>query len=415
MNTFNIITSKLVIVCFLCFGDMVSIYAKSPLNNDIIRRVENLNTIIDVRVTEEVTEQVINLVEKRRNEAQTILGRTSLYFPMIENAKKKKNLPDELKYITVVETGLLPNTESHQGAAGIWQFMEGTAELYGLKVERYIDERRDLVKSTDKALDYLKLLYESYGNWTLAIAAYNCGTGTLNKAIKKAGGVADYWQIYEYLPKETRKYIPRFIAVSYLMNYYYLHDLTPSEPSEDLKYIITVKVFEKTEFKKLSKELEIDLDLIRFLNPMYLKDVIPENEDGEYHLVLPDMKMFTFIEKYSSLEHITTSPYSFVRVPSNESDPIENLPMGQKIEQVAIIQRRYNLTRDHFKESAKLKALAKVLIPESEKPILYKMKRKESLIDIAKANDIPLNDLLAFNNIDPDKGLPPGSIIRISK
>ena len=111
--------------------------------------------------------------------------------------------------------------------------MEGTAELYGLKVERYIDERRDLVKSTDKALDYLKLLYESYGNWTLAIAAYNCGTGTLNKAIKKAGGVADYWQIYEYLPKETRKYIPRFIAVSYLMNYYYLHDLTPSEPSED--------------------------------------------------------------------------------------------------------------------------------------------------------------------------------------
>ncbi len=161
--------------------------------------------------------------------------------------------------------------------------------------------------------------------------------------------------------------------------------------------------------------MEIDLDLIRFLNPMYLKDVIPENEDGEYHLVLPDMKMFTFIEKYSSLEHITTSPYSFVRVPSNESDPIENLPMGQKIEQVAIIQRRYNLTRDHFKESAKLKALAKVLIPESEKPILYKMKRKESLIDIAKANDIPLNDLLAFNNIDPDKGLPPGSIIRISK
>ncbi|HQV98117.1 MAG TPA: LysM domain-containing protein, partial [Saprospiraceae bacterium] len=102
-------------------------------------------------------------------------------------------------------------------------------------------------------------------------------------------------------------------------------------------------------------------------------------------------------------------------VPSNESDPIENLPMGQKIEHLAIIQRRYNLVRDNFKESSKLKALAKVLLPDSEKPILYKMKRKESLMDIAKANDIPLNDLLAFNNIDPDKGLPPGSIIRISK
>lgn len=414
MNTLLNITSKIVMVCFLFFVNVIPVFSKSPKNSDIIKRVENLNTIIDMRITDEVMEQVYTLIEKRKKDAQTILGRTSLYFPLIENALRERNLPDELKYIAVIESGLLPDVESHQGAAGIWQFMRGTAELYGLKIDSHIDERCDLNKSTEKALDYLKLLYESYGNWTLALAAYNCGTGTLNKAIKKAGGIADYWQVYEYLPKETRKYIPRFIAVSYLMNYYYLHDLSPIDPSDELKYIVTIKVFDKVEFKKISKEFEIDLDLIRFLNPMYKKDYIPANEDGVYTLILPDVVMFSYIEKYGNLDQIVTSPYNFKR-PIEEPVPAETPFSYPKISEVAFLHRRGILAKDPFVENKKFRTITKDLMPDNKQIVWYKMKRKESLTDIAKANNIELEDLLAYNNIDPTKGLAPGSLIKLTK
>jgi hypothetical protein len=368
-----------------------------------------------VRITDEVQEQVLTLVEKRRRDAETILGRTSLYFPMIENAIREKNLPDELKYIAVIESSLIPDIQSHQGAAGIWQFMKGTAELYGLKVDKHIDERRDLIKSTDKALDYLKLLYDIYGDWTMALAAYNCGTGTINKAIKKSGGKTGYWDIYEYLPKETKKYIPRFIAASYLMNYYYLHDITPKEPSDDLKYIITVKVFEKLDFKKLSKEFEIDLDLIRFLNPMYRKDQIPANEDGSFTLNLPDIKMFAYIEKYSHIDHIITSPYVFVRNTTDNNAPLAINKNANTLEFTAFLVKKNMSVRDNFKDSSRLIKMGKILYPDSDKKVFYKMKRKESLSDIAVSNNIPLEELLAINNIDPEKGIPPGSIIKLTK
>lgn len=414
MNTFNIITMKIVMVCFLSFGTMISAFTKSPNNAEIIKRLENLNTNIDVRITDEVQEQVFTLIEKRRRDAETILGRTSLYFPMIENAIREKNLPDELKYIAVIESSLIPDIQSHQGAAGIWQFMKNTAKLYGLTVDKHIDERRDLVKSTDKALDYLKLLYDIYGDWTLVLAAYNCGTGTINKAIKKSGGKTGYWDIYEYLPKETQKYIPRFIATSYLMSYYYLHDLYPKEPSDDLKFIITIRVFDKVDFKKISKEFDIDLDLIRFLNPMYIKDIIPSNDEGKYSFSLPDKNMFAYIEKYNHVDNIITSPYVFVRNPNENKLPTS--PTKNPLEHyVALLTKRNVSVRDNFQDSSQLKLIGNILSSGKNKKILYKMKRKESLSDIAADNNIPLEELLAINNIDPEIGFAPGSVIKLSR
>ena len=155
MNTFMNITKNFVIVCFL---NLVSItaFTKSPNNAEIITRLESLNTIIDMRITEEVLTQVNCSVEKWRYDSQVILGRSSMYFPVIENILREKNLPEDLKYIAVIESALLPRAKSRQGASGMWQFMEGTAEMYGLNITRHIDERRDIIKSTEKATDCMK-------------------------------------------------------------------------------------------------------------------------------------------------------------------------------------------------------------------------------------------------------------------
>ncbi len=414
MNTFKFHTQKKVMVWISIFFFSFNAHANAPTNAEIIERVKNLNTIIDLKITDEVQEQVITLIEKRKRDAQTILGRTSLYFPLIENALREKGLPDELKYIAVVESSLIPNIESHQGASGIWQFMKPTAELYGLKVTKHIDERRDLIKSTDKALDYLKLLYSIYNDWNLVLAAYNCGTGTINKAIKKAGGETNYWKLSKYLPKETQKYIPRYIAVAYLMNYYYLHDLQPTGPSDDLKYIITVKIKNKTDLKQLSKNLDIDLDLIRYLNPMYRKDVIPEPEENTYTLSLPDTKMWRYLEKYGGTEDIVTSPYSYAR-PENIADLGE--PVSSQNNTLKLATIKNTMVRDNLKDSSFLNAIAQGMNKrsESDKLVLYRMKRKESLSDISKNKNIPLEELMAINDITPEKGLAPGSLIKLSR
>ncbi|HMR87245.1 MAG TPA: transglycosylase SLT domain-containing protein [Saprospiraceae bacterium] len=407
-------TRILVLVCVWTLLVPGLIIAKSPSNAEIIKRIQNLNTNIDVRVTEEVTEQITALVEVRRKESETILGRTSLYFPMIENAIREKNLPDELKYVAVIESGLIPYTESHKGAAGIWQFMKGTAELYGLRIDKHIDERKDLMKSTDKALDYLKLLYEIYGNWTLALTAYNCGSGNLNKAIKKANGSTNYWEIQKYLPKETQKYIPKFIAVSYLMNYYYAHDLQPIEPSDDLKYAASVRVFDKVDFKKIVKEFEIDIELVKVLNPMYRKGYIPASESGEYYLTLPKQKMMVYMDKYDSQDFKLANTYSqFQQMGKNSNFNLTT--DNQALEKLDALPVKSYAIRDNMKSRKVVQLLAQDLTIINQTPVMHQLRRKESLADLAVTYNIPLGELLAINNIDEKKGVNPGSFIQVSR
>ena len=415
MNTFKMTTRILVMVCIWILLVPGFIIAKSPSNAEIIKRIQNLNTNIDVRVTDEVTEQISALVEVRRKESETILGRTSLYFPIIENAIREKNLPDELKYVAGIESGLIPYTESHKGAAGIWQFMKGTAELYGLRIDKHIDERKDLMKSTDKALDYLKLLYEIYGNWTLALTAYNCGSGNLNKAIKKANGSTDYWEIQKYLPRETQKYIPKFIAVSYLMNYYYAHDLQPIEPSDDLKYAASVRVFDKVEFKKIVKEFEIDIELVKVLNPMYRKDYIPASESGEYYLTLPKQKMLVYMDRYNAQDFRlanTDGQYQPMGLLGGYNVGTNN---SQTLEKLDALPVKSYAIRDNMKSRKVIQLLAQDLTIINQTPVMHQLRRKESLADLAVTYNIPLGELLAINNIDEKKGVNPGSFIQVSR
>lgn len=262
-------------------------------------RLFSLESSIDVKYNAEVKRRIRQYTVKQRATSEILLGRSSIYFPIFEDIFKEKGLPEDLKYLSVVESGLRPIVTSRSGAAGLWQFMRPTGRMMGLKINRTIDERRDIEKSTAAAADYLLYLYERFDDWTLAIAAYNCGPGNLRKAIRKSGGKKNFWEIKKYLPKETREYVPKFIAVSYFMKYYYELGLVPQLPNEKLVNTSTAQVFETINLTKLSKELDIELKVMKTLNPIYIRNYIPKSEDGIYNLVLPTQEMRLVAEKYN--------------------------------------------------------------------------------------------------------------------
>lgn len=267
----------------------------------IENRIFSLGSSVDVKYNAEVKKRIKQYTVNQRNMSEVLLGRSSIYFPIFEDIFREKGLPQDLKYLSVVESGLRPIATSKSGAAGLWQFMRPTGRMMGLQINRTIDERRDVEKSTEAAADYLLYLYEKFDDWTLAIAAYNCGPGNLRKAIRKSGGKRNFWDIKKYLPRETREYVPKFIAMSYVMNYYYEHDLVPNQPHKNLTNTSSAQVFEKINLRKLSRELDIDLNVLKTLNPSYIRNYIPKSEDGKYNLVLPTTEMRLVAQNYHVL------------------------------------------------------------------------------------------------------------------
>ncbi|MBK8853346.1 MAG: transglycosylase SLT domain-containing protein [Saprospiraceae bacterium] len=382
----------------------------SPKNSAYHERVYNLNTVIDVKMNSLVEEQIDLIVNKKRKDSQYILGRTSLFFPKIENALREKGLPDELKYIAVIESSLRPDAVSSQGAAGIWQFMKGTAKLYGLEISKYIDERRDVELSTEKALLYLSTLYDIYGNWTTALAAYNCGPGNINKAIKKANGSTNYWELAKYLPKETKEYIPRFIAASYLMNYYYLHDITPIEPENEFKYTGAVRVYEKVYFKDLVSDLNIDMELVKRLNPIYLKEVIPASNEGKYLLILPESTIVTYLDKTQSYHNLVY----LASIPHAQKDNLVTEISSDETNSESAYHIKTNLSYVlSIKSTAGFNIEKKKTIKVEKK--MHQMKKKESLSEIAGKNNLSLTELLALNGFSETDEISLNSSISIMK
>lgn len=222
-----------------------------------------------------VVQNYITMYSKRIKSTGTLLSLSELYFPLYEKYLNQFGLPLELKYLSIVESALNPTAKSQCGASGLWQFMYGTGKSYKLEINSYIDERFDPEKETIAACSYLKDLYAIYGKWDLAIAAYNCGPGNVNKGIKKAGGIKDFWAIYDYLPKETQGYVPAFIAASYIIEYHEEHNIQKANSSflfNDLDYI---KLNYKTSIKELSIILKIDYKELKYLNPKYITGLIP--------------------------------------------------------------------------------------------------------------------------------------------
>lgn len=238
---------------------------------------------------------------RKRRQMEYMLGMSDYYFPIFEQVLSANNLPLELKYLPIIESALNTNAISRMGAAGLWQFMVGTGKMYGLEVNSLVDERLDPIKSTHAAARFLKDLYSIYGDWHMVIAAYNCGPGNVNKAIRRSGGKRDYWAIYPYLPAETRGYVPIFIAANYSMFYANHHKICKAKVKMPA-VTDTIMVHDRIHFEQISGILNVSVDEIRLLNPQYRKHFIP-GDIKPYSLCLPLAQANNFIERYADIKN----------------------------------------------------------------------------------------------------------------
>lgn len=255
-------------------------------DEEYIERLQKLPYVMEMPFNNIVKKFIEHYLQRpAKVEYMLGLGET-YYFPIFESALERYGVPLELKYLPVIESALNARATSRAGAAGLWQFMVGTGRLYGLEINSLVDERRDPLKSSDAAARYLRDLYNIYHDWHLVIAAYNCGPGNVAKAVRYAGGgKKDYWQIYPYLPRETRSYVPIFIAANYVMNYYDKHNMCPVEPTVTVA-TGTIMVDKRINLQQVADILDISMEELRFMNPQYRQDIVPGNIKP-YSLVLP--------------------------------------------------------------------------------------------------------------------------------
>lgn len=273
----------------------------TPTDEELVQRLMALPTVIEMPFNSVVKSYIKMYVDRRRSLVESMLGMSTYYMPIFEQALEQEGVPLELKYLPIVESALNPNAVSPVGATGLWQFMLPTARGLGMEINSLVDERRDPICSSRMAARYLRQLYDIYNDWSLAIAAYNCGPGNVNKALRRAGEdkKKDFWEIYPYLPAETRGYVPCFIAANYAMNYYDKHNISPMLARRP---ILTDSVYVKKRvyFQQIADVLDIPIEEIRTLNPQYRQDVIP-GDIKAYPLVLPSHQALCYIISEDSI------------------------------------------------------------------------------------------------------------------
>ncbi len=264
-----------------------------------IERLQRIPSIMEMPYNEVVRKFIDRYAVKLRRSVGYMLGASNFYMPIFEQALETYNLPLELKYLPVIESALSPKATSRVGAAGLWQFMLATGKQYGLEVTSLVDERRDPIKSSDAAARYLRDLFRIYHDWSLVIAAYNCGPENINKAIHRAGGEKDYWAIYKYLPRETQGYVPAFIAANYIMTYYCDHNICPMRTTLPAK-TDTLMIDRDVHFRQIAAVTGIDIEELRTLNPQYRRDIVNGNSKVSV-LRLPQNYINAFIDNEDSI------------------------------------------------------------------------------------------------------------------
>lgn len=404
-----------------------------------LNRLHNLPSEMELSFNSVVKNYIEMYAVRKRDQVSYMLALGDYYFPMFEQALDRHGLPMELKFLPVIESALNPTAVSRAGATGLWQFMLRTGKGYGLEINSLVDERRDPYKATDAAVRYLKDLYAIYGDWNLVIAAYNCGPGNVNKAIARSGGKRDYWEIYYRLPRETRGYVPAFIAANYIMNYYVDHNICPAYSSSQTMALDTVQVNERIHLEQIAGVLDIPLGELQRLNPQFKKSIIPG--DFKAHvLVLPTEKMYAFIDKndtiinYDKARYFThranTDGYLNGSVSSLSGNTANVIYRVKKGDNLSTIARRHGITVAQIKSwngmhsnrinigkqlivgekevappqtsSQELLAQAAIDNPDGKTQTVnqyYRVRKGDTLGDIARKNGIRVAQLQSWNGL----------------
>jgi membrane-bound lytic murein transglycosylase D len=323
----------------------------------------DVNSPIELSYNQFVRAFIDLYATKKRGTTSRVLGLSEIYFPMIEQQLDMHNLPLELKYLAIVESALNPEARSRVGATGLWQFMYYTGKVYGLEATSYVDDRNDPVKATDAACRHFKDLYNMYHDWLLVLAAYNSGPGNVNKAIRRSGGKMNFWEIRHFLPRETRDYVPAFIAVNYVMNYSNEHNLYPVKPRIVFHETDTVFVHSPLTLGILSEKLKLPLEDLQYLNPTFRKGFIPSTASEPYYIRLPKKSVADFINNEQSLYAAFQlkgydSQQFLAQVASDASFKYVTKKITHKVkkgENISSIARKYDCTTQEIKKWNKLR------------------------------------------------------------
>jgi membrane-bound lytic murein transglycosylase D len=341
-------------------------------------------------------ENVIKSFLKNRTKSfERQMALAEYYFPLFEEKLSKYNLPLEIKYLAIVESALQPKAKSKVGAGGLWQFMPATGKQYKLNISTYVDERHDPIKSTEAACHYMMNMYAIFGDWSLVLASYNCGPGNVSKAIRRSGGKTDYWEIRKYLPRETANYLPAFLATMYIYEFKKEHGLVPKKAEMTYFETDTVMVKQAMTFKQLSDLLDISEAQLEYLNPIYKSKYIPSIDDEYFYLRLPKNKIGIFVSNEEKI-------YGYLAY--LEQEKVRNLQLALQAKKRDSIAKQdslavaANLTVKNT-ETNEYEEVIKKRTKEVVSKNLHKVKKGETLAEIAKKNQVTITDLKTWNKI----------------
>lgn len=368
------------------------------------KRLASMPTIVRMPYNNMVRTFIDTYVKRGHRQVSFMLGVSELYMPIFDEEINRAGIPYELRYLPIIESGLNATATSFAGARGLWQFMIGTGNHYGLKSNNYIDERLDPIKSTEAAVRYLKDLYKMFNNWELAIASYNCGPGNVKKAIIRSGGSTDFWKIYDWLPAETRGYLPAFIAANYAMTFYNDHGIAPMTPKVPIT-TDTVHVNKNLHFNQIVEVCGIDIEEIRALNPQYLKDIIP-GANETYVLRLTNESITKFVEKEDVVYKHNVDKY----FPPAD---IEKMLNDAKLFASKRSSKSSSDSKDD-KKGNKGKNSKNSKNGKNGKLIKYKIKPGDTLGGIAIKHDVTVKQIMKWNNMK-DTRIRDGKFLNIYK
>ena len=414
-----------------------------------IERLRRMNSFIPVQFNKAVKNAIIRYTERMPMATARIIGLSTYYMPLFEEIFDEYGLPKELKAMAVIESALNPKAVSRARAKGMWQFMYNTAKIYGLEMTSYVDERYDPLTACRAAARLLKDSYMIFGDWSLAIASYNCGAGNVSKAIRRSGGKTDFWEIYNYLPRETRGYIPAFIAALYTLNYYPEHGIVPAQVSLPA-HVDTFHVNKNLHFGQISESIGIPIETLRDLNPQYLHDIIPGTEHT-YILNLPHQYTLSYVDLQDSIyrykDSVFFNPVAVQKIKetggSGEQRVIHKVKSGETLSSiankhrttVANIKRWNGLKSNTIHVGQRLYIYGPAGKPASVStggsrsgssatgsgrnagqtaaaPTYYVVKKGDTLSSISKKTGVSLSTIYRLNNLNGKSKIYPGMKIR---